>query len=180
MYIKFRLMLSKSASIAISVVALIIFVGLAYEVTGHSSSSTSVSISGSMTVKPDLTPPLQIKANNTTYPVYFLTPGTKSIELNFTLNSTTDPVYVYDIAPLNKNAYLWQNITYFNTTGNYLEITNATQAPQIYSVTLYVNTSLISSMEPDTPYADTILFISAGGTSSYFVILLMVPGEGPL
>ncbi len=173
MYIKFRLMLSNRASIAISVVALIIFVGVAYEVTGHSSSSTSISISGNMEVKPDLTPAMSVTVNNTTYPIYFISPYTKTITLNFTLNSTSDPVYIYDIAPLNKSSYAWQNITYFNSTGNYVEITNATSTPQNYSITLYVNTTLISSMKPEKPYADTILFIAAGGISSYFVILLM-------
>ena len=177
MYIKFRNMLSKTASIAISIAVLIMFAAMTYEVTGHSSSSTSVSVSGKMIVKPELKPDYIEKVNNSSYYIYFVTPYTQKITLNFTLNSSSDPVYAYDIAPLNRSAYVWENITYINSTGNYIEITNATTTPQTYNVTLLVNRQAVRSMEPGIPYPDTIIFINAAGASTYFVILLMLPPE---
>ncbi|BAB60331.1 TVG1219474 [Thermoplasma volcanium GSS1] len=167
-------MLSRNATVAISVIVLIVFAGVAYEVI-HNSSSTSetLKISGNIKVKPDLKPSLTKTVNNTTYPIYLVSQNTNYIYLNFTLNSTSNTVYVYDISPLNSSTYSWTNLTFFNGTGNYVELANVSSVPINYSLKLYINKEAIPMMKPDIPYDVVILFISDQGVSTYLPLIFM-------
>ncbi len=95
-----------------------------------------------------------------------------------------NPVYLYDVSPIDNASYVWTNITSFNHTkypNNFVEITNASSTPVKYSYKLYVNKSAYEEMKvtinPEQPhiYHALIILISANGNSAGFPVLFLKP-----
>ncbi|MCL4335109.1 MAG: hypothetical protein M1402_03320 [Candidatus Thermoplasmatota archaeon] len=163
-------MISRNASIVIGVVFFVVFAGIAYE-TLQSASSTSLSVSSTST------------AMNVTYngpKFYEISNETKNISLNFTINSVATTAYIYDVAPLNNTTSTWQNITYINTPGNYLQY-SLTNGTNIIHLTLTVNESVVNQMSiyngrTGNIYVDKIIILSSSlGGGGFGFALVRIP-----
>lgn len=149
-------MISGKLSVLFAVIILVAFGTMAYVTIEKSSSDANLSgasLGG------------YIKVVNDTSPVYYITNGTTELKINFTLQSNSPTVYVYDISPLSNNTSSplnALNITEFNTSlfpYNYMKITNATNSTTTVTINLFLNSTVVSKMESTTNPRDPVVYI---------------------
>jgi hypothetical protein len=149
-------MISGKLSVLFAVIILVAFGTMAYVTIEKSSSDANLSgasLGG------------YIKVVNETKPFYTITNETKEISINFTLQSNSPAVYVYDIDPLSNNTSSplnSLNITEFNTSlypYNYMEITNTTNSTTSMTINLYFNSTVVSMMNLTTNPRDPAVYI---------------------
>jgi uncharacterized protein (UPF0333 family) len=149
-------MISGKLSVLFAVIILVAFGTMAYVTIEKSSSDANLSgaaLGG------------YIKVVNDTRPAYFITNATRELSINFTLQSNSPTVYVYDISPLSNNTSSplnALNITEFNISQfpyNYMEITNATNSTTTVTLNLFLNSSVVSKMELTTNPANPAVYV---------------------
>lgn len=158
-------MISGKVSVLFAAIILVAFGTMAYVTIEKSSSDANLSgasLGG------------YIKVVNDTKPFYEITNETTELSVNFTLQSNSPVVYIFDINPLSNNTSSplnSLNITEFNTTlypDNYIKITNATNSTTQMTISLYFISSVVSKMNLTTnPVAPTV----------YLVKIILVNGK---
>ena len=149
-------MISGKLSVVFAVIILVAFGTMAYVTIEKSSADANLSgasLGG------------YINVVNNTSPVYYMNSSTPEISLNFTIQSNSPIVYIYDISPLSNNTsnpLNALNITEMNKTaypGNYVEITNATNTTTQMTLNLFFNSTVVSKMKTTTNPHDPSVYI---------------------
>lgn len=149
-------MISGKLSVLFAVIILVAFGTMAYVTIEKSSADAN--LSGSALGG-------YIKVVNNTKSYYCISNESKGLSINFTLQSNSPVVYVYDIDPLSNNTTSplnALNITEFNTTlypDNYMKITNATNSTTPMTIHLYFNSTVVSKMAITTNQSHPTVYI---------------------
>ncbi|MEM3852350.1 MAG: hypothetical protein QXP70_05055, partial [Methanomassiliicoccales archaeon] len=114
--------------------------------------------------------PAYLQISSSAQPLYMINGNTTSISFNITVYTAPTTLYLFDISPLNASSSTWLNITSFSNHSSYelLSVSNGTS----FTVTLYLNSSVVSSMVPFNPknpqsiYTIRIIAITSAGGST--------------
>ncbi len=158
-------MLGRKSAFAIAIVSTVLLAGISYGLIFD----TPTNITGTQTG--------YLEVVNHTKSMYIITNSTQDLEINLTVYTSSSPIFVFDVSPLNNSSAIWQNISYFNYSGNYIQ-ENVGNGSSI-SFQLFFNTSVVSQMKISNftlgeihPYIVKIIVLNENGGFGYFFFAL--------